>query len=135
MKKLVLTALTITCLFALTTGLRADDDAIVAHIDQDFVAAGATFPAGTYRLAPESAGSRFVIIRNATGDSTAIVLPMIFDGAAPDHAHLTFQQVGGVNYLREIATPLGVFTLPAPRALTKYARTKDRDAMSSTGTN
>jgi hypothetical protein len=134
MKKFVLSALTITCLFALTTGLRADDSAIVAHVDQEFVAAGKTFPAGTYKFAPESVGSRFLTIRNLEGDS-AFVLPMIFDGAAPQHAHLTLQQMGGVNYLSEIATPLGVYTLAQPRALNKLAKAKNHDAMSASGTN
>lgn len=135
MKQFILSALTLACLFALPTGLRADDGAVVAHVDQEFVAAGKTFPAGTYRFAPNGPGSRFVTIQNLDGDSTALALSMIFDGAAPDHAHLTLKQVDGVSYLSEIATPFGVYTLAAPRVLTKIAKTKEHDAMSSFGTN
>lgn len=135
MKKFVLSALTITCLFALTTGLRAQDGAIVAHVDQEFVAAGTTFPAGTYRFTSDSPGSRFVSIRNLDEVSTAYVLPMTFEGTAAEQAHLTLQRVDGVSYLSEIATPLGVYTLASPRALTKLAKAKERDAISSSGTN
>ncbi len=136
MKKFVLSALTVVCLFALTTGLRADDGAIVARLDQDFVVAGKTFPAGTYRFAPDSPGSRFVTIRNAEGDSTAVALSIVFDGTTAQPSHLTLREVQGVNYLSEIATPLGVYTLAAPRPLTKSAREKESDSMlSSTGTN
>jgi hypothetical protein len=135
MKKFVLTALTFACLFALSTGLRADDGSIVAQVDRDFVVAGKTLPAGTYRFAPDSPGSRFVTIRNIDGDSTTFALSMIFDGAAVEHAHLLFQEVNGVSYLSEVGTPLGVFTLAAPRALTQNASTKQLDAMSSSGTN
>ena len=134
MKKLVFCALTLACLSALATGLRADDGAIVANVDQDFVAAGKTFPAGTYRFAPDSPGSRFVTIRNHEGDSTAVVLPIVYDASAPQRAHLLLRRVDGVNYLSEIATPLGVFTLATTRKL-EQIEAKDRDAMSSTGTN
>jgi hypothetical protein len=135
MKKFVLSALTLACLFVLTTGLRADDGAIVAHVDQEFVVAGQTFPAGTYRFAPDSPSSRFVTISNKEGDSTAIVLPIMFDGAAPEHSRLLLQQVDGRNYLSEIATPLGVYTLAPPQALTKFAKAKEHEAMSASGTN
>lgn len=135
MKKFVLSALTITCLFALTTGLRADDSAIVAHMDQEFVAAGQTFSPGTYRFSSDSAGSPFVTIRNVDGNSAAIVLSIVFDGSPIGHEHVTFQRVGDVNYLSEIATQLGVYTLAQPRGLNKLAKAKNHDAMSASGTN
>ena len=134
MKKLVFCVLTLACLSALATGLRADDGAIVANVDQDFVAAGKTFPAGTYRFAPDSPGSGFVTIRNQEGDSTAVVLPIVYDSSAPKRAHLLLRRVDGVNYLSEIATPLGVYTLASPRA-SKVEEAKEHAAMSSAGTN
>jgi len=60
---------------------------------------------------------------------------VIFDGAAPERAHLTLQRVEGVSYLSEIATPSGVYTLAPPRVLTKFAKVKAADAVSSSGTN
>lgn len=135
MKKFVLSALTITCLFALTTGLRAQDGVVVAQVDREFVAAGKTFPAGTYRFATDSPSTRFLSIHNVGDVTTAYVIPMSFEGATPDHAHLVFKQVDGVNYLSSIATPLGTYNLASPRALTKVAKAKEHDAMSSSGTN
>jgi len=135
MTKFVFSALAITLLLALATGLRADDGAIVAHVDQEFVAAGKTLPPGTYRFAPDFPGSRFVTIRSMDGESTIFVLSVIFDGAAPERAHLTLQRVEGVSYLSEIATPSGVYTLAPPRVLTKFAKVKAADAVSSSGTN
>jgi len=136
MKKYALIATTVTCLFALTTGLRADDGVIVAHVDQEFVAAGKTFSAGTYRFAPELE-SGFVAIRNLDGrDSTTMLLPM-FEGAASagEHSHLTFQRVEGTSYLSQIATRRGVYSLASPKASTKLVKAKERDRMSASGTN
>ncbi len=135
MKKYVLSALTLASVFALTTGLRADDGTVIAHVDQEFVAAGKTFPAGTYKFVLDLPGSRTLTIRGDQADAGAMLLPMTFDGAAVEQAHVTFQRVGDVNYLSEIATPIGVYTLAPPRALTKLAKAKDHDAMSPSGTN
>jgi hypothetical protein len=134
MKKSVLSALALTGLLALTTGLRADDRSIVANVDHEFVAAGKTFPAGTYSFGADF-GSQYLTIRSNDGHGSALVLLMIFDGTAPEQEHLTFQRVAGANYLTEIATPSGVYTLAPPRVSTRVAKEKEHEAMSSAGTN
>lgn len=129
MKKFVLTALALAGLLALATGLRADDRDLVAHIDHEFVAAGQTFPAGTYRFVPEST-SQFLTIRS-NGRASVFVIPMVFEGSAQGLEHVAFQRLGGVNYLSEVATPFGVYTLAVPRESTRLARGKAHGATSS----
>jgi hypothetical protein len=132
MKNFVLSALTV--LFALTTGLRAQDSAIVAHVDHEFVAAGKTFPAGTYRFVPD-VNFQFLTVRNNDGGASAFVIPMIFESTSAEHEHLTLERVAGVSYLSEIATPVGVYTLAVPRVSTRLAKQKEQDVTSSAGTN
>lgn len=135
MKKYVLIALTFTCLFALTTGLRAEDGIIVAHVDQEFVVAGQRFSAGTYRFAPDFPESGYVTMRNLDKESTTLLLPMILDSSAPVRSHLLLERVDGVSYLSEIATPRGVYTLTSGRELNKLAKEKERNRLSQSGTN
>lgn len=135
MKKYALIALTLTCVFAFATGLRADDGIIVAHVDQEFVVAGKTFSPGTYRFAPEFPGSGYVTMRNIEGDSAAMLLPMIFEHAASKHSHLILQRVDGVSYLSQVATPRGVYTLTSREALNKLAKSKEQDRLAQSGTN
>jgi len=134
MKKLVATALTLVFISALTTAMSAEEGTIVTRLDHDFVVAGATLPAGTYRFTRDIPGSQFFTIRSSDGHPAAFVLPMTFEAAARDRAHLTLLQIGGVTYLRQITTPRGVYTLVSPRA-TKPIGTNKCEAMSSAGTN
>jgi len=134
MKSIILSALTLACILTLATGLHAEDGYIVAHVDQEFVAAGKTFPAGTYTFFTDLQ-SRSLMIRNSEGNASAFVVATSFDGRTPDHAYLRLERIDGVSYLSEIATPLGVYTLASPHVQMKEAKAKQRDTFSSAGTN
>ena len=131
MKNFVLSGLTLTFLFALTTGLWANDT-IVARVDQEFVVAGKTLPAGTYEFV-SAHGSPGLTIHRKNGHASTIVFPTFFEDTTHEHEHLTLQQVAGVSYLREIATRDGVYVLTLPRE-SMIAKTQEHDAMSPTGT-
>ena len=44
-------------------------------------------------------------------------------------------RAGDVYYLSEVATDLGIYTFPAPRALTRTAKAKDQDLKPASGAN
>jgi hypothetical protein len=123
-------------LLALSVGAQAQQgNKVVAKVPYEFVAGGRTFPAGTYtitRVSPET--QRVLEIRNneTLGDS-ALLLP-ISSTDALDHVELSFERVEDTYYLNRIATPAGVYSLLTPKALSKVARTKQHDAVSSAGT-
>ena len=64
MKKYLLGALiTLTGLFVLAAGVQAATGDVVVHINQDFVAGGKAFPAGTYK-----------VLQDVTGTGQALIL-------------------------------------------------------------
>jgi hypothetical protein len=69
-----------------------------------------------------------------TGDSV-FLLPNSHDGAFPGQFEAKLKRAGGVYYLSEVVTELGVYTLPAPHAMTQTAKKKNHDKMAASGSN
>jgi hypothetical protein len=133
-KSYFIAVLALTCLLGLGGSSRAQDASrIVVHVPFDFVAGGATLTAGTYSVGRVSDAERSLVIRS--DDKGALLLPIVFDGAAADQAKLAFQHVGDMYFLSRIETPAGVYTLGMPRVMTKVAQTRDQGTMSSSGTH
>lgn len=127
MKKFLLTTLTmIAGLFTMAAGVQAETGTVVVHINEDFVAAGKTLPAGTYKVYQDSpATSQTLILRGEKG--SVYLIPSMFDQTFSGQLKVKLTRVGDAYYLSEVATDLGVYTLPAPRALARTARVKDKD--------
>jgi len=136
MNKSYLTAvLTLTCLLGLGISARAQDtEEVRVNVPFEFVAGGATLPAGTYTAGRVSPGSsQILFIRSYKND--AMFLPIVFDGAATGQAKFDFEHLGGKYFLSGVETPAGVYTIGLPRAMVALAQTKDQGTMSSGGTN
>jgi hypothetical protein len=135
MKKFLLTTLImIAGLFTLAAGAWAETGTVVVHIDEDFVAGGATLPAGTYKVYVDlSATGQTLILRGEKG--SVFLIPSTHDQALPGQLKVKLTRAGDVYYLSEVATDLGVYTFPAPRALTRTAKVKDQDLEPASGTN
>jgi hypothetical protein len=134
MKKSYLGALlTLVCVFGLGISARAQDEQVVAKVPFDFVAGGKTMPAGTYNVSRVVGPQRGLIIRGS--DSSAFVLPMVFDAGTADHASLGFAHVGDSYFLSKIETLGGVYTVGTPRPMNKVAQMKDNSSLSSSGSN
>ncbi len=133
-KSYLIAVLTLTCLLGLGISAHAQDaEGVRVKIPFGFVAGGTTFPAGTYtvgRVAPET--SQLLSIRSY--DNSAMVLPIVYDAAATEHARLDFEHVGDSYFLRGVETPAGVYTIALPRAMVSLAQTKDQGSGSSSGT-
>jgi hypothetical protein len=92
-------------------------DQIVVTIPFEFVVAGKTLPAGTYRVNRLSedkwAGLVFSSFENR---ASAIVHPMEVESAPGDKAHVSFETAGDEHFLSKIETADNVFTIPVSRA-------------------
>jgi hypothetical protein len=135
MKKFLLTTLImIAGLFTLAAGAWAETGTIVVHINEDFVAGGKAHPAGTYMVyeSPTAPGQT-LILRGEKG--SVFLIPGTHDQPFPEQFKVKLTRAGDVYYLSEVATDLGVYTFPAPRALTRTAKVKDQDLNPASGTN
>jgi hypothetical protein len=128
MRKLFLSSvLTLTCLVSLGLGAQAqDNNKVVTDVPFEFVAGGATLPAGIYSVSRlSSAWDSQLIIRN--GEHGVFVLPHSFGGASVEGALLSFEHVGNQYFLSRVKTPAGVYTLGTPGALKTAAQKKSMD--------
>jgi hypothetical protein len=121
MKKSYLTAaLMLTCLLGVGVSARAQDaDAVIVSVPVEFVAGGATLPAGEYRISRVTPGVNRELVIRGYNKGNAFLLPLAFDevAAANGQPTLTFDHVGGKYFLSGIKTLSGVYTMPASREM------------------
>jgi len=107
-------------------------DQVVVTIPFEFVVAGKTLPAGTYRVNRVSddrwAGLIFSSFENRAG---AIVLPTKVESTPNEKAHLSFETAGDEHFLSKIETADNVFTIPVSRAAILLASGKSHTGSSS----
>jgi hypothetical protein len=134
-KSYLMVILALTCAIGLGTAHAQDEATVVVNVPFEFVAGGATLPAGTYTVGPVSTVGRSALLIRSF-ESGAFLLPVVFDGALVAHTQLSFEHVGDKNFLSTVETPAGVYTLETPREMTKLAQTKDQGTVaSSSGSN
>jgi hypothetical protein len=134
MKTLHVTALLVlTCLFGLSVGARAQDvDGVIVTVPFDFVAGGATLPAGEYRInRVNSSSSRELVIHSHSGG--AFVLPVAFDGGLTNQPTLSFEHIGDRYFLSRVKTAGGIYTMTTPPA--RIALAKSQSTSSPSGSN
>jgi uncharacterized protein (DUF736 family) len=135
MKKFLLsTLITIAGLFTMAAGAWAETGAVVVQINEDFIAGGATLPAGTYKVylgSPET--GQTLTLRGEKG--SVYLIPKTHDPAFSGQLTAKLKRVGEVYYLSEVTTDLGVYTFPAPRSLTRMAKAKDQELKPASGGN
>jgi len=125
--------LTLICVLGFGISAHAKDAGeVVVNVPFEFVAGAKIMPAGTYsisRVAPESYPG---LIISSYGDN-AVVLPIAFDGVPAEQPKLSFEHVADKYFLSRIETPVGVYTIATPQAMTKVAKMKSNGAASSSG--
>jgi hypothetical protein len=127
--------LTLICLLGVGISAHAQDtEGVSVKVPFEFVAGGATLPAGTYTVGRISidASSGIAIRTNGHG---AFALPMVVDGTPAKQMKLNFEHVGDKYFLSEVDTPAGTYTFPLPKAMVALAQAKDQGTVSSGGTN
>jgi hypothetical protein len=119
MKKFYLTvALMFMCLLGVGVSAHAQDaDAVVVSVPFEFVAGGATLPAGEYRVSRVNPGANRELAISGYNKGSAFLLPLAFDNGPADQPTLSFEHVGGKYFLSRIKTLSGVYTMPASREM------------------
>src|SRR6202020_995468 len=121
MKRSYLTAaLMFTCLLGVGISARAQDtDAVVVSVPFEFVAGGATLPAGEYRINRASPGVNRELAIRGYDKGGAFLFPLAFDEVtvADNEPTLSFEHVGGKYFLSKIKTLSGIYTMPASREM------------------
>jgi hypothetical protein len=130
----LIAVLTLMCLLGVGISARAQDtDGVRVKVPFEFIAGGATLPAGTYSVGRLSVDAYSGIEISNHGNG-AFVLPIAVDGTAATQPKLRFEHVGDKYFLSEADTPGGIYAFALPRALVGLAQTKDQGSMSSGGT-
>ena len=114
-------------------------DQIVVTIPFEFVVAGKTLPAGTYRVDRVSndkwAG---LILRSFETRAGVLVRPTEVESASADQAKVSFEKAGDEHFLSKIQTGDNLFTIPVSRNAILLASGKSHSntaSGSSTGNN
>jgi hypothetical protein len=119
MKKSYLTAvLMLTCVLGVGISAHAQGaDAVVVSVPFEFVAGGATLPAGEYRVSRLSPGVDEQLFISGYNKGGAFLLPVAFEDSSAGDPALSFEHVGGKYFLSKIKTLDRVYTMPASREL------------------
>jgi len=108
MKKSYLTAvLMLTCLLGVGVSARAQNaDAVVVNVPFEFVAGGATLPAGEYRVSRVNPGVNRELAISGYNKGSAFLLPLALDesAAAANQPTVSFEHVGDKYFLTKIKT-------------------------------
>ena len=89
-------------------------DQIVVNIPYEFVVAGKTLPAGTYRVSRASDNNKEALVIASFENRAAsfVVSSEVVDNTGAARASVSFQQVGEQHRLSKIETAEHVFTIP-----------------------
>jgi hypothetical protein len=123
--------------FVLGVGITAhaqNVNGVVVTVPFEFVAGGATLPAGEYRISPLTAGNTQELSISGYKKGSAFLLPIVFDGVPTEKSALTFEHVGGKYFLSSITTLGGVYTMATPREMIRLGQMNTQDTMPSAGT-
>jgi hypothetical protein len=137
-KSYVMAVLMLTCLFGARVSAHAQDaDAVVVKVPFEFVAGGATLPAGEYRVSRTNPGATLELAISGYNKGSAFLIPQAFDDDPANLATVSFEHVGGKYFLSRIKTPAGVYTLPTPREMVMLgqANTPSPNTSSSSGSH
>ncbi|HUD68290.1 MAG TPA: hypothetical protein VMQ17_27150 [Candidatus Sulfotelmatobacter sp.] len=125
----------LTCLLGVGVSARAQDaDAVVVSVPFEFVAGGATLPAGEYRIDRANPGVTRELAIRGYGKGGTFLSPVAFDEVANDMPTLSFEHVGGKYFLSRIKTPGGVYTIAASREMITLGRMSTASGLTSSGT-
>ena len=110
-------------------------DQILVNIPYEFVVAGKTLPAGTYRVNRLSDADHETLILSAfESRARVMVLSTSVESTQADKPEVSFEQVGGQHFLSKIETADHVFTIPVSRSEILEAAAKSHRGTSASGT-
>lgn len=111
-------------------------DQVIIKIPYEFVVAGKTLPAGTYRVSRVSdSNNRELVLRSCENRAGVILLPSEVDDVRSDKPSLTFQQVGDQHFLSKIETADHVFVIPVSEPAAVVAAVKSQQGQIGSGSS
>ena len=111
-------------------------DQLTLTIPFEFVAAGKTLPAGTYRVNRVSGDNQEALVLSSFENGAgAIVSSTEVENSSADKAHVTFEKVGGQHFLSKIETAGHLFTIPISSSATMQAAAKSPSGTSASGSS
>lgn len=122
MKRCVLAALLGLAAFGATVKASVVDH-IVVTIPFDFVAAGKTLSAGTYRVDRLFSDRPSVLVFDSLDSRTSgvFVFPTEVESVRADKIYLSFEQIGDQRFLSKVESRNHVFNIGLPHAATLLA--------------
>ena len=111
-------------------------DQILVNIPYEFVVAGKTLPAGTYRVNRVSNIDQEALILSCFENGAgAIVFSTQVENSSVYKAQVTFEQVGGQHFLSKIETADHLFIIPISRSAILEAAAKSPSGTSASGSS
>jgi hypothetical protein len=109
-------------------------DQILVNIPYEFVVAGKTLPAGTYRVNPVSNNDREALVLSSfESRATVMVLSSSIESTQASKPEVSFEQAGGQHFLSKIETADHVFTIPVSRSEILEAEARSHGGTSASG--
>ena len=109
-------------------------DQIQVNIPYEFVVAGKTLPAGTYRVNRLSdTNEETLVLSSLDSRARVMVLSTAVESTQADKPEVSFEQVGGQHFLSKIETADHVFTIPVSRSEILEAAARSHSGASSSG--
>jgi hypothetical protein len=111
-------------------------DQILVDIPYEFVVAGKTLPAGTYRVNRLSdADDETLVLNSFESRARVMVLSTSVERTQADKPEDSFEQIGGLHFLSKIETADHVFTIPASRSEILEATARSHSGTSASGSS
>src|ERR1700692_101610 len=111
-------------------------DQILVNIPYEFVVAGKTLPAGTYRVNRLSdADHETLILSSFESRARVMVLSTSVESTQADKPEVSFEQVGGQHFLSKIETADHVFTIQVSRSYILKAAARSQSGTPASGSS
>jgi hypothetical protein len=109
-------------------------DQIEVKIPYEFVVAGKTLPAGTYRVNRlGGTDEETLVLSSLDSRARVMVLSAIVEGTQADKPEVSFEQVDGQHFLSKIETADHVFTIPVSHSEILEAAARSHSGTSASG--
>jgi hypothetical protein len=109
-------------------------DQIQVNIPYEFVVAGKTLPAGTYRVNRlGDTDEETLVLSGLESRARVMFLSTTVESTRADKPEVSFEQVGGRHFLSKIETANHVFTIPVSRSKTLEAAARSHSGTSASG--
>jgi hypothetical protein len=130
----ILIALIVVAGLGVTARAQAPDQ-ILVNIPYEFVVAGKTLPAGTYRVNPVSNNDHEAsVLSSFESRATVMVLSSSIESTQVSRPEVSFEQAGSQHFLSKIETADHVFTIPVSRSEILEAVARSHSGTSVSGT-